>query len=86
MIASDPRVERAQAYLDDHSQDTAWLKPSELASEVQELRTHLAAVLTVIAALAAERLSAHRPMCTDDINPDTGECFGAEPTDPASAA
>jgi hypothetical protein len=72
-------VRDAQAYLAAHDRDVSWLKPSELAREVEQLRCHVNAVLAVLGEpQAPEPIYPVRPMDTDDIDPATGEEWGAE--------
>jgi hypothetical protein len=71
-------VREAQAYLAAHDRDTAWLKPSELAREVEQLRHQLNAVLAVLGEpQVPEPVYPDRPMDTSDIDPETGEEYGA---------
>jgi hypothetical protein len=72
-------VREAQAYLAAHDHDTAWLKPNELAREVEQLRHQLNAVLAVLGEPEPpEPVYPERPMDTSDIDPETGECWGVE--------
>jgi hypothetical protein len=69
-------VRDAQAYLAEHDRDVSWLKPSELAREVEQLRQQLNAVLAVLGEPQAPGpVYPDRPMDTDDIDPATGECW-----------
>jgi hypothetical protein len=83
-VSADQRVERAREYLAgarragvDH------LPPSVLMRECAELRRQLGVVLNVIDG----HVCADRPMCTDDLDPATGEEFGVDPAhDPLAEA
>jgi hypothetical protein len=69
-------VGEAQAYLAAHDRDVEWLKPSELAREVEQLRQQLSAVLAVLSEpQEPELIYPDRPMDTSDIDPETGECW-----------
>ena len=72
-------VREAQAYLAAHDRDVSWLKPSELAREVEQLRHQLSAVLAVLGEPQVPQVPRpvypDRPMDTSDIDPETGECW-----------
>jgi hypothetical protein len=71
-------VRDAQAYLAAHDRDVSWLKPSELAREVEQLRHQLNAVLAVLGEPEPPGpIYPERPMDTDDIDPETGDVCGA---------
>jgi hypothetical protein len=76
-VSADARVEQARGYLDgaapvDH------LPPSALVRELDAARHHLAALLAAIGELELDGPYPERVMDTDDIDPETGEEWGAE--------
>jgi hypothetical protein len=74
-VSADQRVELAREYLADvRRTGVDHLPPSVLMRECAELRRQLATVLAVIDG----HVCADRPMDTSDLNPETGEAWGAE--------
>ena len=73
--ATDQRLEAARAYLADAAQrPVEHLPPSALMKELSAARRH---IFTLLAVVSEAELAAFRPMDTSDLDPETGEEYGA---------